>query len=133
MTPRERIVAVAGVLLVGCAWLFVLGLAGRSALQSPDGLLPTQASLPTLTTAPSDVNSDSQTVQPLDSQVAPTHTPASAQQAESQMIIRFVPQTTQVERAAYVDSTGGVVSRRIDALNAVVVTLPQERTLQEPA
>jgi thermitase len=42
-----------------------------------------------------------------------------------QAIISFAPETDEAERAAYLDAIGATVTETIDALNAVVVSLPE--------
>jgi thermitase len=42
-----------------------------------------------------------------------------------QVVIRFAPGTSPQQRAAYITSIGGEATRKIDALNTVVVNVPQ--------
>ena len=44
---------------------------------------------------------------------------------ENQVIITFAPDTTAAEQTAYIESIGGEITQTIDALNAVVVDVPQ--------
>jgi subtilisin family serine protease len=54
-----------------------------------------------------------------------------AQPVPAQIVIRFAQNTTQEDRAAYVESVGGTVVQSIDSLDAVVVSVPEE-VAQEP-
>ena len=67
---------------------------------------------------------------------APTYTyvpePLPQAAVPNQVVIAFKPQTSQQERAAYVASLGGEVKQSIDALNTVVVEVPQQTVAVAP-
>ncbi len=54
-----------------------------------------------------------------------------AEAIPAQVVIRFTANTTQQERAAYIESIGGTVLKNIDSLDTVVLTVPEE-VAQEP-
>jgi hypothetical protein len=59
----------------------------------------------------------------------PHPTPLGAKVASepipSQVIIKFLPQTSENEKKAFVQAHGGKVLKRIDALNILVIHLPE--------
>ena len=67
---------------------------------------------------------------------APTYTyvpePLPQAAVPNQVVIAFKPQTSQQERAAYIASLGGEAKQRIDALNTVVVEVPEQTTAVVP-
>ena len=54
--------------------------------------------------------------------------PAPQEVVPNTVVITFAPNATAQERAAYIDSLNGTVTQELDALNAVVIDVPQTVT-----
>ncbi len=112
-----------------------------------DPALPTVAILPTLTaetaanptlpptaqSAPAQQNVSAPAAQtrhqipefePYLPTMEPAELPADSEPVPNQVIIRFDPSASQAAREAYLQALGGTVSQQIDALNTVVVAVP---------
>ncbi len=57
----------------------------------------------------------------------PVTVPLPEEPVANQIMMQFVPGTTAEQKAAYIQSIGGQVSQNIDALNAVVVRVPDSK------
>jgi subtilisin family serine protease/Leucine-rich repeat (LRR) protein len=90
----------------------------------PSTPIPFSAVPPTWTATPTP------SLTPVVFQSQPVITHAPQESVPGQVVIRFAPGTTPQERAAYIKSIGGKAKRNIDALNAVVVNVPQEMVSQ---
>jgi len=63
---------------------------------------------------------------PISAQIAdPQQAAVVGEIAPNQVVIRFSPDTSSAERDAYLKQIGGTTTQEIQALNAVVVTLPE--------
>jgi len=61
----------------------------------------------------------------------PINDPIASDPVPGQIVIQFSPNSSEQERAAYVESLGGTVVTTIEALDTVVLNVP-EKTAQEP-
>ena len=82
----------------------------------------TQASNPS---SSSPANNDDNVVEDVDV-AQPKNDPAPSKPIPGQVVVQFSPNSSEQERAAYVESLGGTVVNTIEALDTVVLNVPEE-------
>ena len=115
--------------------LFIFVIVLTSCTPREELVLPTLAVLPTqptVATATPIAPTPSPTLGVIESQPvsSPTVQPIAnngmlADPVPEQMVVQFAPDTTQEDRAAYIAPLGGEVTESINALNTVVISVPQ--------
>jgi thermitase len=60
----------------------------------------------------------------------PQNDPVSSEPVPGQVVVQFLPESSELERAAYVESFGGTVVNTIEALDTVVLNVPEEIALE---
>lgn len=125
MKKNEQRLALIGATLVSVVWLAAIVLL---IIGTPETLIemPTQAVLPP---SSSDLHINRQPLptatQPTSSITDPQIIPSLPPPSSSEVVIRFNQASTAQERAAYVESIDGTVTREIQGLDTVVVTRPE--------
>ncbi|MBZ0299814.1 MAG: S8 family serine peptidase, partial [Anaerolineae bacterium] len=127
MSRKERLVLVVGLVGMLAIWAAAAGVMSGSTHLSGVSMLPTQAVLPTsLPTVIPSMSSPqpAPTIDIAQSAVQPQQDAAAPEAADQRLVVRFVPETDAAARQMYIESIGGTVTREIEALNTVVVTVP---------
>ena len=97
-------------------------------------VIPTHTATATTTLVPTEIPptaSAAATVPPV--VIVSTSAPVVVQPppaAPNVVVISFAPESSTAERAAYIETIGGQIERSIEALNTVVVSLPETATAQ---
>ncbi len=134
MRKREKFIVFAGFVVVMSVWVTALVVMNRSTV-TPALVLPTAAVLPTEYPVQAAVPTVIQVAQVAEADAETPAVPAAdpvppAETIKNRLVIRFAEQASADERAAYIESLGADVTRQIDALDTVVLSLPDTLTRQ---